>query len=116
MMKQLPSDKADIVSFPENETQRVLREALKRLDGGRIWRQGPGRGWVSPDGNACALGAVGLALGIGNCSNYGEPEVALKAAARERGCYGVEMFNDTAGRTFAEIEALFLRAVELAAS
>lgn len=103
----------------ENETQRVLREALMRLENGAMWHQG---GCRSGD-KVCAVTALGIAIGARDrpyiTGNSSSAHGFLTDAARQLNGYGPGLarpaqLNDTA-KDFSEVRAMFLKAIELAA-
>lgn len=120
-MKQSPIEIDRQLETPatvENETQRVLREALALLDGGSAWVQGTS---CNEDKTAfCAVGAIYAAygrdpLGADNESSKLAPPVVdiMDNAARMVGVRFAGHLNDSAS-CFAEVEALFHRAIILA--
>lgn len=121
MMKVLPQDKADVVVFPppvvENETQRILRAALRRLGpNGEFWFQGN----CSHGDNVCAVTALGIAItgevkcgrdSLGYCAGRESPFYYYLATAA--GGF-VPNLNDAPTTTFADIRAMFEKAIQLA--
>lgn len=104
---------------PMNANQLLLQAALKRMDGGRAWHKGGCR--LGDD--VCAVTALGIAVAgqdSGKNRMYeiglhsGGPYGALCRAAEEISGRCPETLNDQAG-SFAVVEAMFLRAIELAA-
>lgn len=93
----------------ENETQRALRAALMRLDGGRAWVKGDGTDEVpSVSGKFCAVQSVFAG------DLWLTPYDALRAAARRRGYEKAWAFNDDPKTTWADMEAFFQEAITLA--
>lgn len=107
----------------ENEAQGQLRRALARLDGGKNWCQGLLR---TGDGKVCSLQALGDAVGV-NLDGAGSQlkdhpaAAALNRAAMEvgpetgYGLWPVCGVNNKLPGDFAPVQAMFLRAIELAA-
>lgn len=100
----------------ENETQRILREALMRLENGQKWCKDARD---DSAGRHCALGAVDAILGI-DCDDT-ELCAYLAAAARALGAktskgpaWSVAEINNRADN-FSEVRAMFLKAIELSA-
>jgi hypothetical protein len=95
---------------PMNETQQLLATALARLEGGKRW----GKHALENKGAYCALGVVNLVMcGDAENTQVGGPKTALIRAAKSFG-RGILDINNNA-ESFDEVEALFKRAIELAA-
>ena len=106
-MKHLSPDEIREIEVPMlNDVQRKLRAALARLDGGRAWtKDGPD----SEKGTYCTITATRNYSDIGVTS-------ALKRALGTRYIDDVFNWNDAPERTFADVEALYHRAITLAAT
>lgn len=96
-------------------TKQVLEDALTRLrtEG---WTQ---RTYAEPDGQACMIGAI-EGIRYGQSHPWLNPSfVAAREAVRdvineqypESGYCNIPDFNDDSKRTFAEVEAVFEKAI-----
>lgn len=104
------------------QTADILRAALKLLDGGRAWLH-DGRGVeLAPDGGQACKFCVAQAvdLHIGKLAGDRPPEddffflrhgKAMDALRRSTLARSVVLWNDAPGRTWAEVEAAFLKAI-----
>ena len=98
----------EVVAPVENETQRILRNALKRF--------GPnGQRWTGRGGHICATTAIEEShSGTGPF-----PRDALEVLAAARGVsYYTQIWawNDAPERKFSDIQALYAKAIDLAAT
>lgn len=118
-MHQIQKDKFHVISpeafspKPLNEDQQRLYRALAMLRGGACWVKGDGTSKCpNIQGKFCVLEAVtSVAPGFeGHGANR-----SLARAAEERGFRSAYALNDHHATTFADIESLFARAIELAA-
>lgn len=100
-----------------NETQRVLGEALRRLDEGARWCQGHA---CIDNAAFCAVGALYKAVGRNPYDAETDPERKgpaelryLNEAARELGATYAGTLNDRA-KDFSEVRTMFEKAITLA--
>lgn len=99
----------------ENDTQRILREALMRLGpNGEHWCQ---VAFIRDDGAFCAIGSLIHAMSHGGISNaqYTTAKDYLARASEAFGHPHPMYLNDSA-HSFSEVRSMFELAISLAAS
>jgi hypothetical protein len=111
----MPFDGNEVGFEVKTEVRRLLACGLARLGpNGEHWTQGQ----MHADGAHCAIGSLADGYSYFNASrgsHLWDAGLCLNEAVRALTVYSSMIgYNDTPGRTFPEIRAVFLKAIQLA--